>query len=288
MKLHPNKLRSIRQKLERLYEEFSLEENLRGDPLGALDRGLDDSDLELMSFLIAGLSYGRVEQVYRSFHNLQSSLQLMGCAPNGAGIHSLLSTTPGAELKKNAKVSLKLWKHRLNTSSDMVDLFCILSAALKDRGSLSELFLQKKGESFQESLENFSSSLSGYGKKIQVKQRSRKKGGRWEGTGPQWFFASPKDGSTCKRLLMWMRWMLRKDEVDLGLWNFPEWRSQLLWPVDIHIQRWAVSEGLSERKSVSWKFCTELSSIARQINPADPIKYDFSICQAGMAAFRKR
>ena len=102
MKIHPNKLRSIHRKLELLYEEFSVEEHLCRDPLGALDRGLDPADLEILSFLIAGLSYGRVEQIYRSFENLQISLKALGCAANGAGVSGLLIETPTPELRKNS------------------------------------------------------------------------------------------------------------------------------------------------------------------------------------------
>jgi len=288
MKIHPNKLRSIHRKLELLYEEFSVEEHLCRDPVGALDRGLDPADLEILSFLIAGLSYGRVEQIYRSFENLQISLKALGCAANGAGVSGLLIETPTPELRKNSSKAFRGWKHRLNTSNDIVDLLQILSLALKENGSLSNLFTLASSRTFQESLELFSSSLSQLGNSSGIKSREKKGTGPWKGTGPQWFFASPQDGSTCKRMLMWMRWMLRKDEIDLGLWDLPQYRKQLLWPVDTHIQKWALTEGLTDRKSVSWKFCLELSAAAQRINPDDPIKYDFSICQAGMAAFRKR
>ena len=279
MKLHKNKILSIRRKLDRLYEEFAFEENLSKDPLGALDRGLSSSDLEISSFIIAGLSYGRVEQILQSFENYGACLPELGLTKNGEGLSEYLKTTSPAVVKSETNRAFKKWKHRLNTGRDLSDLFVSLSHNLQANDSLENLFSNNATDCFSEKLSSFSTELCKHAP-------IRKKTSTWKGTGASWFFANPRDGSTCKRMLMWTRWMIRSDEVDLGLWRNSNLISELLWPVDTHIHKWALHEKLTDRKTVSWKFCTELSDVAKQINFEDPIKYDFSICQAGMKAFR--
>ncbi len=285
MKLPIKQASLIHRKLELFYEDFALEPNLSKDPIGALDRSLSPQDLELLSFVIAGLSYGRVEQIYKSFYAFLGLLKSFGLDQSGSGLFIFLKEYPGEMLQKESSQIFKKWKHRLNTGDDISRLLGVMSLALKKHGSLENLFVSNNESSMENKLCHFSNELRSFSEIASKKKRSS---ATWKGTGPQWFFASPSDGSTCKRMLMWLRWMLRQDAVDLGLWEKQSrWREELLWPVDTHIHRWALSEKLSLRKSVNWKFCLELSAIAKQLNPKDPIKYDFAICQAGMAAFRK-
>jgi uncharacterized protein (TIGR02757 family) len=128
-----------------------------------------------------------------------------------------------------------------------------------------------------------------------LRSTPKKTKGKWRGTGAGWFFANPSDGSSCKRLLMWLRWMCRKDAVDPGTWRelvpeqFEKFRpdkNYIFWPVDTHILQWALQEGLVHRKTSSWALVKELSLFARQLCPEDPIKYDFAICHSGMLRFR--
>jgi uncharacterized protein (TIGR02757 family) len=92
---------------------------------------------------------------------------------------------------------------------------------------------------------------------------------------------NPQNGSSCKRLNLFLRWMIRSDEIDLGIWNEIQ-PSKLVIPVDIHITRAAKKLKLVKRKSIDLKFALELTDKLRQFDPVDPVKYDFSLCHYQM------
>ncbi|MBZ0122053.1 MAG: DUF2400 domain-containing protein, partial [Sandaracinaceae bacterium] len=93
----------------------------------------------------------------------------------------------------------------------------------------------------------------------------------------------PRAGSACKRLLLYLRWMIRPDDgVDLGLW--PELTpSILLIPVDTHVHRIAKNLGLTERNDASWRTAEEITASLRRLDPLDPVKYDFALCHLGIS-----
>ena len=96
-------------------------------------------------------------------------------------------------------------------------------------------------------------------------------------------FPSPSSGSACKRLCMYLRWMVRPDDgIDLGLWqSIPP--AKLLIPVDAHIQRICRMLGFTSRKQADWKMAMEITAALRGLDPLDPVKYDFSICHIGIS-----
>jgi uncharacterized protein (TIGR02757 family) len=95
--------------------------------------------------------------------------------------------------------------------------------------------------------------------------------------------ATPARNSSCKRLLMFLRWMVRRDDrgVDFGLWTRlrPE---QLVMPIDVHVNRVARSLGLLSRPQTDWKAAIELTDALRQFDPADPVRYDFALFGLGV------
>ena len=100
--------------------------------------------------------------------------------------------------------------------------------------------------------------------------------------GVRFFLPSPEDGSTCKRLNLFLRWMVRPDDgVDMGLWHGVS-PSQLVIPLDTHVSRISISMGLTGRRTVDWKMAREVTARLRAIEPRDPVKYDFALCRLGM------
>lgn len=95
--------------------------------------------------------------------------------------------------------------------------------------------------------------------------------------------ATPERGSHCKRLNMYLRWMVRHDDkgVDFGIWNSIQ-PSQLVCPVDVHVARVATRLGLFTAKPLNWKAALELTAHLRQLDPADPAKYDFALFGLGV------
>ena len=106
----------------------------------------------------------------------------------------------------------------------------------------------------------------------------------------RYFFSSPAGGSACKRLNLYLRWMVRHDPgLDLGLWTeVPP--SRLVIPLDTHVARIARYVGLSSRNTADWKMALEVTRALREFDPGDPVKYDFAICRLGILDYcpRKR
>ena len=94
---------------------------------------------------------------------------------------------------------------------------------------------------------------------------------------------SPQRGSTCKRLNMFLRWMVRKDQcgVDFGIWKKIK-PSTLICPVDVHVARVARSLGLINRKQTDWQTAVELTKALANFDPADPVKYDLALFSLGV------
>ena len=96
-------------------------------------------------------------------------------------------------------------------------------------------------------------------------------------------FPAPASGSACKRLCMFLRWMVRPaDGIDLGLWDGVS-AAQLIIPVDTHISRISRYLGLTKRKAADWRMAQEITSALRVFDPADPVKYDFSLAHLGIS-----
>jgi uncharacterized protein (TIGR02757 family) len=99
--------------------------------------------------------------------------------------------------------------------------------------------------------------------------------------GVGYFFPRPSAGSACKRLNLFLRWMVRRDALDLGLWTrIPA--SKLVVPLDTHVIRVGRCLGLTRYTSPGWRMARDITASLRRIDPVDPIRYDFSMCHLGM------
>lgn len=176
--------------------------------------------------------------------------------------------------KKNL---LSGFKHRFNDHIDFALLFESMKMAINEFGSLENFFLQSDGNDIKGALESFSSGLKQYGMKIHGSRRK----------SFEYLLPSPAAGSACKRLNMYLRWMVRNDDsIDLGIWKSVS-PSKLIIPVDTHIASIARQLKLTSRNSADWLMAEEITDVLRQIDPADPVRFDFSLCRAGMVDFRK-
>ncbi len=99
--------------------------------------------------------------------------------------------------------------------------------------------------------------------------------------GVAYFFSRPSSGGACKRLNLFLRWMVREDRVDLGVWKKVR-PGQLIVPLDTHIIRVGQCLRLTRFKSPGWRMAADITASLRAIDPIDPIKFDFSICHLGM------
>ena len=99
--------------------------------------------------------------------------------------------------------------------------------------------------------------------------------------GVAYFFPRPSAGSACKRLNLFVRWMVRKDAIDLGVWTRVS-PARLIVPLDTHIIRLGRCLRLTSLTSPGWKMAAQVTAALRTIDPADPVRFDFSLCHIGM------
>jgi uncharacterized protein (TIGR02757 family) len=227
------------------------------------------SDKEVVAFLSAALAYGRVEQIEKSLTNL---FMRMGKSP--------YAFVRGFD--KDGREKLIDFKHRFTTGQDISDLLALLKKVLSQYGSIQSFFVEgynPNDKNIIPALTKFCDSLYA----IYAKQHSgavRHPVGKVS-RGLKFLLAGPEGGSACKRLNLFLRWMVRKDDVDLGLWKSID-KSKLIVPVDVHIGRLCRILGMYNHKTISLASAIEITESFAQIEPTDPVKYDFALSRIGI------
>jgi len=105
--------------------------------------------------------------------------------------------------------------------------------------------------------------------------------GRVRGAALRYLLTSPTDGSACKRMNLFLRWMVRRTPPDLGLWTFVD-PAKLVMPFDTHIHRITTFLGLNRRKTPDWKAARLLTDRLARLDAEDPVRYDFALCRLGI------
>ena len=248
---------NLKQKLEYHYKSFDFSQ-LEPDPLQFLHLFKDENDIEVMGFVSSVFAYGSVRQI---INTLNRFLRIANNKPYAF----IMNYHSGYQLKLS---------HRFYTEEDVKDLFISLHNSYEKYGSLKNLFY-----SFYElNNANLKNSISDFSSYFLNEILSRKK----ELTrGVKFIFPLPEKGSACKRMNLFLRWMVRKDKLDFGLWDEIS-PSKLIIPVDTHVARICKQLKLTNRKNVSWKMAEEITNNLRKFDPDDPVKYDFAICHIGM------
>ena len=259
------------------------------DPIDLVDRGLAPTDLEFSSFLVAGLSYGRVEQILKSCAALFELLKSAGVPNRGQALHSYLACVDEKSFAR-MQALLAPWRHRMNTGNDIFFLLKAFRKLARTESSLCRLFQKGYSDDAKIQISNFCGELAAL-----TKSPPARSGGPWKGTGAQWFFCSPEGGGTSKRLMMWLRWMVRKDARDFGLWTtkgffsseYPAPHpSRLFMPVDAHIFKWARAQGIVTSKSPTWNSVEAITAHFLKKRPEDPVFFDFELAHEGMSRVR--
>ncbi|MGC8554374.1 MAG: TIGR02757 family protein [Candidatus Acidulodesulfobacterium sp.] len=259
----------LKECLEDLYCKFE-ESYLYSDPLGFVHKFNDTRDIEISGFVAAGFAFGGVPQILKTLDKI-----------DGITRHKFYEFT----FNFNAEEGLKLFKgfyYRFIKEKDVAALFLILSEILKQYGSIENFFLigynpsdinlKKSIESFCERALHIADFSSIYGTKNLP-----------EHSMVRFFFTSPKDNSPCKRINLYLRWMVRNsDNLDFGIWNNGIQPYQLIMPVDTHIGRISRYIGLTKRQNPSFKMAEEITENLKKLDYSDPIKYDFAITRLGI------
>ncbi len=256
-------LAALKPRLDALYHGFNLDHSTR-DPIWTVRRFADPADQEVVAFLASALAFGRVQSVIQT---VEAVLGVMGTAP-AAFVRAF---TPD-----RAAVFEPLG-HRWIRSRDLAALAWQLHQMLRDHGSIEGFFAAghaADAESVEAGLESFSTRAMALDLHAVYGRRRPK-------PGVAYFFSRPSSGGACKRLNLFLRWVVRKDAVDLGLWRAVR-PSQLIVPLDTHIIRVGRCLGMTSRVSPGWRMAVDITGTLRRLNPDDPVRYDFSMCHLGM------
>jgi uncharacterized protein (TIGR02757 family) len=255
----------LKETLEKLYREYNFTEGLKHDPIEFPHRYTNPEDIEIAGFIASCFAYGRVEFFKPVIEKILS--------PGGKHPACFFMNFTS----KDAKY-LKGISYRFNSEKDILCLLYILSHVLKRWDSLKNLFYhyyRPEHEDTGSAIDNFVNSFLEidtsiiYGKNIKP-------------YGLTQFFPSPKKGSACKRMNLFLRWMVRNKDIDFGLWDRIS-PSKLIIPLDTHIAKISKCLGLSRRTTLDWKTAKEITESLKKLDPEDPLKYDFALCHQGMS-----
>jgi uncharacterized protein (TIGR02757 family) len=249
--------------LDTLYASFNYPESAV-DPIQVVRRYERVDDREIVAFIAAGLAFGRVASVVQS---VEAVCRVLGSAP-AKFVRAFEPSRDGAPLRSLV--------HRWTRGDDFVALMWTLRRYLDEHGSLEAAFapgLDPAAEDVGAALEQFSNAARVF---VAKGRRSAKKT-----PGVFYFFARPSTGSACKRLNLFLRWMVRSDGVDPGGWTTVPAR-QLVVPLDTHTIRVGRCLRLTRRTTPGWKMAIDITRALREIDPVDPVRYDFALCHLSM------
>jgi uncharacterized protein (TIGR02757 family) len=244
--VNKNRIR-LKEALEAHYLQFHHREWVDPDPILFLYRYSKPADREIVGLLASTLAYGQVSQILKS---VAWVLHRMGPSP----LHYLIKSDD----QQLAEV-FSSFKHRWTTGHDLVELFSAARQTILEYGSLEGGFAQNpiaSRESLLEAMDRFGARFGG-------------------------LVACPCDGSACKRFNLFLRWMVRCDEIDPGGWTRIAPRA-LIVPVDVHMHRIARQLRFTERKTADLRTALEITQAFSEISPEDPVRYDFSLTRFGI------
>lgn len=238
----------LRERLDALAAAFDIS-TIAPDPLQLVLRYDAPRDQEVAGLLAAAFAYGRADIV----------------VTNIGGVLDRMAPSPFAYVAKfdrdRALEDFAGFSHRFHKTPDLVNLLERIATVIGLHGSLGELFrlcYDAEDDDIGPSLTRFVETL-----------------------GSDYLLTSPRDGSACKRMNLFLRWMVRRTPPDLGIWDFVD-PAKLVVPLDTHVHRITTFLGLNDRKTPDWKAARSITDRLAQFNRQDPIRYDFAICRLGI------
>jgi uncharacterized protein (TIGR02757 family) len=245
--------------LEELYRRYNRRAGIASDPVRFV-HGRDLPDREIAALIASSLAYGRVG------HILKSVARVLDLMPS-----------PAAFLTQSSRASIRRavggFRHRFTTADDLAGMLCCVKGALARYGSLERCFasgMKPGDETVVPALTAFVEKITGC-----------------EGREGFSLLPSPARGSACKRLNLFLRWMVRRDEVDPGGWSLVP-ASKLVVPLDTHMHRISRELRFTRRKQADLRTALEVTAAFRELVPGDPVRYDFTLTHLGISGEASR
>ena len=240
--------------LDKLYNQYNKREYVHPDPLEFLYAYKEIEDREIVALIASSLAYGNVAQILKSVSSI---------------LH-IINPSPYLFVKdstyRNIRKAFKGFRHRFAGEDHISALIKGIKHVINRFGSLNECFFSGLSPEHK----NVVPAMSFFSRQLTA--------GNIE---PGHLVARPEKGSACKRMNLFLRWMVRQDEVDPGGWlNVPP--SKLIIPVDTHIHRISLALGLTNKRQANMNTALEITSRFKQFVPHDPVRYDFVITRLGI------
>ena len=234
-------MHDLKPLLEKLYLKLNKRALVNPDPLWFLYDYPDIKDREITGLIASSLAYGRVAQILKSIDKILQPME-------GKPFDFVTSHN-----EKDFAAIYRGFVHRFTTDADIVRLLCGIRHVIKEYGNFENLYLLGSTK---------------FADEMNMSQKS-------------YLIPSPADGSACKRLNLYFRWMVRSDEVDPGGWTRGD-KSKLIIPLDTHAFHVARIFGFTERKAADLKTAVEITNRYAEFAPDDPVKYDFALTRFGI------
>jgi len=252
-------MQSLTDFLNRKVAEFNRPEFVKDDPVAIPHLFTKKQDIEIAGFFAATFAWGIRATIISKSTEL---MKLMDMSP-----HDFIRNHQPKDLK-----SFLHFKHRTFNTTDLLYFIHFLQQFYQENKTLEHLFFNTYSLSMPNPVEAGLNNLySQFFALEDAPARTRK------------HIACPARNSSCKRLNMFLRWMVRNDQqgVDFGIWKKIT-PAQLICPVDLHVARVATRFGLLDRKQVDWQSAINLTDELRKLDPEDPVKYDFALFGLGI------
>jgi uncharacterized protein (TIGR02757 family) len=254
----------LKETLDRLYEGFNHPDSAT-DPIQIVRRFTRNDDREIVAFIAAALAFGRVSSVLQSIERV---LAVMGREP-AAYVRRF---DPRRDAKAFAGIV-----HRWIREADIVALLWLLHQMIDRSGSIEGFFL----EGYDAASDDVADALDSFSRRAMALDLKAAYGRAPRRAGVGYFFPRPSTGSGCKRLNLFLRWMVRRDALDLGVWTRVS-PAKLVVPLDTHVIRVGRCLRLTSYTSPGWRMARDITASLRSLDAQDPVKYDFSVCHLGM------
>lgn len=242
------------KQFEKLYLDYNRIEFVHPDPLEFVLRFTDRADQEIAGLIASGLAYGRVGQILSSLERIFSVLNRPSVALANLS-------------RKDLMDALGDFRHRWSTGEEVVDLLNGISILREEYGSLERCFLKGLKRDDPDVI----NSLAAFVERLHLASGRRASS----------LLASPSQGSACKRMFLYLRWMVRNDVVDPGTWESIS-SAKLIVPMDVHMHRVSHRLGLTSRRQADLKSALQVTCFFRHLVPEDPVKYDFTLTRPGI------
>lgn len=238
------------------------------DPIRFAAAYARDEDREVAAWIASAFAYGRVETILATVGRLIGAL-----GPRPAEAIDRVS-----DWRRFTREQLSGFRHRFHSGRDAAALLYAIGKARAEAGSVRAFFEREQRSEDRD----VAGLLSRAVERILALDWRPVLGRRTlpEDSPIRFFFPSPASGSACKRWNLYLRWMVRKDAMDFGLWRAIPTR-RLVIPTDTHVHRVARRLGLTRRRAADWKTAREITDRLARFDPEDPVRYDYALCELG-------